>query len=111
MNARALVEAEREEARELLAQMRPEQIRRRLRERPPADAPGDEDADAATLHERLEVEKAEARKLLGKMRPHEIADRAAPPEPNPLVLVLACLALGILLAKLLDWRGHAHPSL
>ncbi len=29
--------------------------------------------------------------------------------PNPLVIVAAALAAGILLAKLIDWRGHAHP--
>jgi hypothetical protein len=29
--------------------------------------------------------------------------------PNPLVVVAAALALGILLAKVIDWRGHAHP--
>jgi hypothetical protein len=29
--------------------------------------------------------------------------------PNPIVIVAAALALGILLAKVIDWRGHAHP--
>ena len=29
--------------------------------------------------------------------------------PNPLVVAGAALALGILLAKVIDWRGHAHP--
>ena len=29
--------------------------------------------------------------------------------PNPLLVVGAAFALGILLAKLIDWRGHAHP--
>lgn len=29
--------------------------------------------------------------------------------PNPFVVVGAALALGITLAKLIDWRGHAHP--
>lgn len=28
---------------------------------------------------------------------------------NPLLLVGAALAAGILLAKVIDWRGHAHP--
>jgi len=28
---------------------------------------------------------------------------------NPLVLVGAALAIGIFLAKVLDWRSHAHP--
>ena len=29
--------------------------------------------------------------------------------PNPFVVVLAALAAGIVLAKVIDWRGHAHP--
>jgi hypothetical protein len=29
--------------------------------------------------------------------------------PNPFLLAAAALAVGILAAKLVDWRGHAHP--
>lgn len=29
--------------------------------------------------------------------------------PNPWVVVGAALAVGIVLAKWIDWRGHAHP--
>jgi hypothetical protein len=29
--------------------------------------------------------------------------------PSPLVVVGAALAAGIVIAKVLDWRGHAHP--
>jgi hypothetical protein len=29
--------------------------------------------------------------------------------PNPLLVVVAAGATGVLLAKLIDWRGHAHP--
>jgi hypothetical protein len=29
--------------------------------------------------------------------------------PSPLLVVGAALAAGILLAKIVDWRGHAHP--
>jgi hypothetical protein len=29
--------------------------------------------------------------------------------PNPFVVVAAAFAVGIVLAKLIDWRGHAHP--
>ena len=29
--------------------------------------------------------------------------------PNPFLIVGAALATGILLAKIIDWRGHAHP--
>jgi hypothetical protein len=30
--------------------------------------------------------------------------------PNPFVVVGVALAAGILLAKVIDWRGHAHPN-
>ena len=29
--------------------------------------------------------------------------------PNPFLAVGAALAVGIVLAKVIDWRGHAHP--
>lgn len=29
--------------------------------------------------------------------------------PNPLLVIVAAAAAGVLLAKLIDWRGHAHP--
>jgi hypothetical protein len=29
--------------------------------------------------------------------------------PNPFLVVGAAVAVGVLLAKVLDWRGHAHP--
>ena len=29
--------------------------------------------------------------------------------PSPLVVVGVALAAGILVAKVIDWRGHAHP--
>jgi hypothetical protein len=29
--------------------------------------------------------------------------------PNPFLVAAAALAVGILLAKTIDWRGHAHP--
>jgi hypothetical protein len=29
--------------------------------------------------------------------------------PNPFVVIAAAFALGIVLAKIVDWRGHAHP--
>jgi hypothetical protein len=29
--------------------------------------------------------------------------------PSPFVVLAAGFALGVLLAKWLDWRGHAHP--
>ena len=29
--------------------------------------------------------------------------------PNPFLVIGAALGIGIALAKLVDWRGHAHP--
>lgn len=29
--------------------------------------------------------------------------------PSPFVVLAAALAAGIVLAKIVDWRGHAHP--
>lgn len=29
--------------------------------------------------------------------------------PNPFVIAGAAFGVGTLLAKLIDWRGHAHP--
>jgi hypothetical protein len=31
--------------------------------------------------------------------------------PNPLLIAAAAFAVGIVAAKLVDWRGHAHPRL
>jgi len=31
--------------------------------------------------------------------------------PNPLVVAGAAFGVGTLLAKIIDWRGHAHPRL
>ena len=31
--------------------------------------------------------------------------------PSPFVVVGVAFAVGIVLAKLIDWRGHAHPRL
>ena len=42
----------------------------------------------------------------------QLGERPKPPAkdgPNPWVVVGAALAFGILLAKIVDWRGHAHP--
>lgn len=38
--------------------------------------------------------------------------RSKPPKrggPNPFVVAGAALVVGVLFAKIVDWRGHAHP--
>ena len=90
-----------------------------------------------TLGEKLAQELAEDAAFLRKLKPSLIAARArgeAPtdqkPEtdvaaptgpqiskrpkppgagPNPWIVVGSALALGIALAKVIDWRSHAHP--
>jgi len=89
------------------------------------------------LGERVAEELAEDAAFLRKLKPSLIAARARgePPTdqkpaqtqvtvpsgpqlgkrpgagggPSPIVVVAAALALGVLLAKVIDWRGHAHP--
>jgi len=42
----------------------------------------------------------------------QLGQRPEPPRsggPNPWLVVAAALAVGIALAKWIDWRGHAHP--
>ena len=41
----------------------------------------------------------------------QIGRRPSPPGAgvNPFVVVGAALVAGVLLAKLIDWRGHGHP--
>jgi hypothetical protein len=42
----------------------------------------------------------------------QLGQRPKPPRtggPNPWLVVAAALAVGIAVAKWIDWRGHAHP--
>ncbi|MDQ3066193.1 MAG: hypothetical protein M3R12_03430 [Actinomycetota bacterium] len=57
-----------------------------------------------------------ASKAAGKIRPVAPSgpqiDRSKPSSkrgPNPFVVAGAAFGLGTLLAKAIDWRGHAHP--
>ncbi len=45
-------------------------------------------------------------------RAPQLGKRPKPPGsgPNPFVVVGAALVAGVVLAKLIDWRGHAHPK-
>jgi hypothetical protein len=62
----------------------------------------------------MEVQAAEAEppppppkpKPESKKKPKENRSRGGPP---PIVIVGAALVAGIVLAKIVDWRGHAHP--
>jgi len=37
------------------------------------------------------------------------ASKRATAGPNPFVIAGVAFGIGTLLAKLIDWRGHAHP--
>jgi hypothetical protein len=87
----------------------------------------------AELKSKLERELAEDRLFLRQLKPRLIAARARgkrtepvaptaaplPPRttstdasgggPNPLLVIGVAFAAGVVLAKWLDWRGHAHP--
>lgn len=42
----------------------------------------------------------------------QLGERPKPPRtggPNPWVVVIGAFAIGIAVAKWIDWRGHAHP--
>lgn len=41
--------------------------------------------------------------------PQHAAPKNAKKGPNPLVVAGAAFGIGTLLAKVIDWRGHAHP--
>jgi len=83
------------------------------------------------LKAKAAAELAEDAHFLRKLKPSLIAARARgsqpeepapekeppppPPQPsggggpNPLLLAAAAFALGVLIAKVVDWRSHAHP--
>jgi hypothetical protein len=87
----------------------------------------------AELKSKLERELAEDRLFLRKLKPSLIVARArgrppgpvapaasplpprTPPTPkpgggpNPLLVIGVAFAAGVVLAKVIDWRGHAHP--
>jgi hypothetical protein len=73
-----------------LRKLKPSLIRARAR----GDAPTDLDPKTGVI--------APTGPQLGKRRSRKQG-------PNPFVVVGAALAVGVALAKVLDWRGHAHP--
>jgi hypothetical protein len=44
-----------------------------------------------------------------KPRPKPKAKRKRKKGPSPFLVLGAALAAGVVLAKVIDWRGHAHP--
>ena len=62
--------------------------------------------DAATDAAPTEVKQAPSGPQLGKAPKPK---RPGTGGPNPFLVLGAALAAGLLLAKWIDWRGHAHP--
>jgi len=78
---------------EFLRKLRPSLIAARIRGNAPANAtpPGERPAALTT-------------------NPTKPKKPRTPGEgPNPLLIVGGALVLGIVVAKMIDWRGHAHP--
>jgi hypothetical protein len=76
--------------------------------------------DAAFLRKlkpSLMVARARGEAPKNKVPGEPVADPSGPQHvkpkknggPSPLLIVVAAGAAGVLLAKLIDWRGHAHP--
>lgn len=65
--------------------------------------------------DRLETfaKQAERQEVLRRLRPRILAARKRPESPragpNPWLVVGVAFAAGFAAAKVLDWRGHAHP--
>jgi hypothetical protein len=81
---------------ELLRKMKPSLIKARAR----GEAPTNQRPAADSV--------APSGPQLGKRPPAKPARRKGG-GPNPWLVAGAALAVGILLAKVIDWRGHAHP--
>jgi hypothetical protein len=65
--------------------------------------------EAPTNEKPGEVRAAPGGPQLGK-RPKPKKNKGGAGGPNPFVVAGAALAVGIFLAKWIDWRGHAHPK-
>lgn len=77
---------------ELLRRMKPSLIRARIKGESPTNLPPAQGTVAPTGP--------------------PLGERAKPPGeggPNPFLVIGVAFAAGIVLAKLIDWRGHAHP--
>jgi hypothetical protein len=89
---REKLDAELAEDAEFLRKLRPELIKKRVKGEAPTD-------QAPT-----EIKQAPSGPQLGKRpKPKKTGG------PNPFLVVGAALISGVVLAKWLDWRGHAHP--
>jgi len=77
-----------------LRKLKPSLIAARVKGEAPTDQPAGSGAPTAPIAPQLG--KRPKRKKQGD-------------GPNPFLIVGAALVAGIVLAKVIDWRGHAHP--
>jgi hypothetical protein len=77
-----------------IRKLKPSLIIARARGQAPTNQPAGSGAPAAPT----------APKLSATSKPKRNGDG-----PNPLLIVGAAFVAGIVVAKLIDWRGHAHP--
>jgi hypothetical protein len=90
---------------EFLRKLKPELIRQRAKGNAPTD------------DEPTEVRSAPSGPQLGERPEPPEPERKPKPSgrggsgggPNPFVVIGIALVAGVVLAKWLDWRGHAHP--
>ena len=57
----------------------------------------------------VEPETTAARSPQAPSGPQLSTQKASKRGPNPFLVAGAAFAAGTVLAKLIDWRGHAHP--
>jgi len=82
-----------------LRKLKPELIRRRAKGRAPTDTEPGEPRSAPSGPQLVEERPKKEKKT----------PRAGGGGPNPFVVVGAALVLGIVVAKWIDTRSHAHP--
>lgn len=77
-----------------IRKLKPSLIIARARGQAPTNQPAGSGAPAAPTSPQLGARPKQKRKGGG---------------PNPLLIVGAAFVAGIVIAKVIDWRGHAHP--
>jgi hypothetical protein len=81
-----------------LRKLKPELIKKRMKGQAPTDqSPGE--APQAPSGPQLDAHP----------QPKKQKKSGAGGGPNPFVVIGIALALGVVAAKVIDWRGHAHP--
>jgi len=86
-----------------LRKLKPSLIAARARGKAPTDQGPSEPAEPRHAPSGPQLERPSP-------HPHPKPKRTSPAGgPNPFLVMAAALAVGVIAAKILDWRGHAHP--